>query len=339
MESIDRINGMIIVPRSWSEKSLEGTETMKVHLDTDIGGDIDDLCALALLLRWPGPVDITGITTVAEVKGKRAGYARFVLGLEGRNEIPVAAGANVSQGYYRYEELGFPDEARYWSKPIPAEKSSLEEALELLKTSIEEDATIIGIGPYTNFYLLDLKYPGILSRAKLFLMGGVIHSIRPGYPSWDNKMDWNFQVDIRSAQYVLEHSSPTLIPLSVTVETALRRSYLDGLREAGPLGQLIARQAEAFALDEKMELKYGKTCENLPPDIINFQHDPLASAVALGWREGVEIEEVSLGLEVKDGWLVEKIMDNGKPTQVVTKIDGPKFNHLWIDTISKGFSP
>ena len=37
-----------------------------VHLDTDIGGDIDDLCALALLLRWKG-VELTGVTTVAEV--------------------------------------------------------------------------------------------------------------------------------------------------------------------------------------------------------------------------------------------------------------------------------
>jgi hypothetical protein len=25
-----------------------------VHVDTDIGGDIDDLCALAMLLRWSG---------------------------------------------------------------------------------------------------------------------------------------------------------------------------------------------------------------------------------------------------------------------------------------------
>jgi hypothetical protein len=24
----------------------------KVHLDTDLGSDIDDLCALAMLLRW-----------------------------------------------------------------------------------------------------------------------------------------------------------------------------------------------------------------------------------------------------------------------------------------------
>ena len=26
--------------------------TRKVHLDTDLGGNIDDLCALVLLLRW-----------------------------------------------------------------------------------------------------------------------------------------------------------------------------------------------------------------------------------------------------------------------------------------------
>ena len=38
---------------------------MKIHLDTDIGGDIDDLCALAMVLRWPG-AELTGVTTVAE---------------------------------------------------------------------------------------------------------------------------------------------------------------------------------------------------------------------------------------------------------------------------------
>ena len=35
---------------------------LKVHLDTDLGGDSDDLCALAMLLKWPN-VQITGITT------------------------------------------------------------------------------------------------------------------------------------------------------------------------------------------------------------------------------------------------------------------------------------
>lgn len=50
----------------------------KIHLDTDLGGDIDDLCALAMLLRWEN-VELTGITTVAESGGKRAGYTRYVL--------------------------------------------------------------------------------------------------------------------------------------------------------------------------------------------------------------------------------------------------------------------
>lgn len=35
---------------------------VRVHLDTDLGGDPDDACALAMLLGWPN-VEIVGITT------------------------------------------------------------------------------------------------------------------------------------------------------------------------------------------------------------------------------------------------------------------------------------
>jgi inosine-uridine nucleoside N-ribohydrolase len=132
----------------------------KIHLDTDLGGDIDDLCALAMLLRW-GDVELTGITTVAEAHGRQAGYVRHVLELEGRDNISIAAGADVSQGFYRYPELGYPDEDRYWSKPIVPAPNLMENAVQLLKQSIEQGATIIAIGPFTNLYLLDLQYPGI----------------------------------------------------------------------------------------------------------------------------------------------------------------------------------
>ena len=308
----------------------------KVHLDTDLGGDMDDLCALAMLLRWSEEIDLTGVTTVAESNGRRAGYARYLLGLEGKSDIPVAAGADVSEGYYRYPELGYPDEHRYWPEAINPSPNDLEVALRLLKQSIEQDATIIAIGPFTNLYLLDLKYPGILRQAKLFLMGGYIHPIRAGFPGWGNDSDWNIQVDVRSAKHVLEHSNPTLIPLTVTVETALRRSYLPELRKADPLGQLIARQAEVFALDEKNEMKYGETCEGLPNDIINFLHDPLACAIALGWDKGIEIEELPLVFEERDGWLHEWLDPSGKLTRVVTKVDGARFNEFWFRKIVNG---
>lgn len=306
----------------------------KIHLDTDLGGDIDDLCALAMLLRWSGDVQLTGITTVAEANGRRAGYIHYVLELEGRNDIPVAAGADVSQGFYRYPELTYPDEARYWQEPIVPSPNALTSALQLLKQSIEQQAAIIAIGPFTNLYLLDLQYPGILRQANLFLMGGYIYPVRPGFPQWGNDMDWNIQVDVRSAKHVIEHSNPVLIPLSITVETALRRAYLGELQKSGALGQLIARQAEAFARDEQNETRYGQTCTGLPQDIINFQHDPLSCAIALGWRDGVEIEELPLFLEEKDGWLYERIHPSGKLTRVVTKINSARFNELWLDKIT-----
>lgn len=303
-----------------------------VHLDTDLGGDIDDLCALAMLLCWPGEVQLTGITTVADYGGKRAGYIRYVLGLENMGSVPVAAGADVSEWFYR-QEMGFLPEERYWPERIEPSPNPPGEAIQLLKKSIEQGATIIGIGPYTNLYLLELQHQGILMEAKLFLMGGYVLPPRAGFPNWSNEMDFNIQVDIRSAKHVLHNSDPTLIPISVTSETYLRRAYLDDLRRSGALGQLIAQQAEAFTEDEKFELKYGETCKGLPRDIINFQHDPLACAIALGWDEGIEIQEIPLSLEEKDGWLIERVHASGKPVRVVTRVDGARFSEFWIQTI------
>lgn len=57
----------------------EGKSSMdqiKVHLHTDIGGDTDDLCALAMVLNWPD-ADLVGVTTAHEDGGRRAGYPRL----------------------------------------------------------------------------------------------------------------------------------------------------------------------------------------------------------------------------------------------------------------------
>ncbi len=301
---------------------------MKIHLDTDIGGDMDDLCALAMLLKWPD-LDITGVTTVAEEHGRRAGYAQYVLNLVGRADIPVAAGADVSGGYYRYSTLGYPPEEENWPELVTPRPGALDEALSLLKRSIEQGAVVAGIGPFTNLRLLDEKYPGILKQTDVVLMGGYVYDIPPGFPQFHNRDDWNIQVDIHSAKYVMEHAHPTLVPLTVTIQTALRRAYLARLAQAGRLGELIVRQAELCARTYHNEQAYGETCSGLPGDIINFQHDPLACAIALGWREGVEIETIPLRFEARDDWLYEIPDSSGIATRLVTKIDGSAFNEHW----------
>jgi len=105
--------------------------------------------------------------------------------------------------------------------------------------------------------------------------------------------------------------------------------YLPRLAQAGPLGELIVLQAERCARSEQNERRYGETCPGLPRDIINFQHDPLACAIALGWQEGVEMETVPLKLERREGWLYELPDSEGIPTRLVTKVDGNAFNEFW----------
>ena len=65
---------------------------LRVHLDTDIGGDTDDLCALAMLLGSP-EVDLVGVTTVTDTEGQRLGFVRHALDLAGRSNVPTASGA------------------------------------------------------------------------------------------------------------------------------------------------------------------------------------------------------------------------------------------------------
>ena len=158
---------------------------------------------------------------------------------------------------------------------------------------------------------------------------------RRGFPKWGNEMDYNVQVDAKSAMCVFESSNPTLVTLSVTVETALRRAHVPTLRNAGRIGQLLARQAEAFAGDEKMEARFGRRCDGVPHDIINFLHDPLAAALALGWNEGVEIRKMPLKSEIRDGRLYQSIDIAGGPARVVTRVNGPEFSEFWLRTVAR----
>jgi inosine-uridine nucleoside N-ribohydrolase len=305
----------------------------QLHVDTDLGGDIDDLCALAMVLNWP-EAELLAVTTVAEHQGKRAGYVRYVLQLAGRADIAVAAGADASLACYRSWQ-GLPDEAVYWPESIPPAPTPLDECLDLLQRSIEQGAGIVAIGAFTNLALLEKRTPGILRRAPIYLMGGYVFPPREGYPAWGHDIDFNVQIDPQSAYHVIAHSNPTFVPLAVTLATSLRRAYLATLNQAGPVARLIARQALAFAEDENYEARYGQECRGLPDDTINFLHDPLACAIALGWDEGVEIREISLKSEITDSWLRHTIQESGKPTRVVTRVNGEKFSDFWLRTVAR----
>src|SRR5258708_34878720 len=64
---------------------------MKIILDTDLGDDIDDIYALALLTTRPD-VELLGVTTAWGQTHERAELAAKFLKLIGRSDVPVYAG-------------------------------------------------------------------------------------------------------------------------------------------------------------------------------------------------------------------------------------------------------
>lgn len=302
---------------------------MRIHLDTDLGGDPDDACALVMLLGWPG-VELVGITTTADPGGRRAGYVAHCLRLAGRDDIPVAAGAGVSLTTLRDADPFAADE-RYWPATLAGRPSPPGAALDLLHQGVEQGATIVGIGPATNLALLEVARPGSLSRVPVVVMGGWLAPPTPGLPAWGPEMDWNVQWDTRASQIVAATAALTLVTLPVTLKAPLRAVDLPRLRTSGPLGELLARQSEVYARDLAMA-ELGRAYPGLPNDLLNFHYDPVACAVATGWS-GAVVEELRLQPVLEHGVLRFQSDPQGRLTRVVVDLDGVSFTERWLSAV------
>jgi inosine-uridine nucleoside N-ribohydrolase len=305
---------------------------LRVHLDTDLGSDTDDLCALAMLLGWPD-VEVVGVTTVSDPNGIRAGMTRYALGLAGHADVPVAAGAEGSLGGY-FVPLEFPD---VWPEPIEPSPSPPGLALELLEASVRSGATVVAIGPYTNLGMFEAALPGRLAEVPVAVMGGWVTPPRDGYPQWTWDQDFNVQQDALAAKVVFDRCRPLVAQVAATLETFVRDRDLAALEGAGPLAALIAEQARRRG--EEYGMKHlPEQHPALPHDLLNFQYDPLACAIACGW-DGATIEELSIRPELVGPplRLRLRVVDDGEgiPTPVVTAVDGERLARDWAAAVMR----
>src|SRR5215831_15056612 len=71
--------------------TMNGSAVEKVIFDTDIGDDIDDAYALALLVSDPN-IEILGVTTAFGDTPRRSLLAAKLLNVTGRTDVPVYTG-------------------------------------------------------------------------------------------------------------------------------------------------------------------------------------------------------------------------------------------------------
>jgi purine nucleosidase len=298
----------------------------RIHLDTDLGSDTDDLCALAMLLGL-ADVEVTGITTSTDPDGRRAGWVRHVLALAGRSDVPVAAGARASLGGL-FVPLGFPD---YWREPIAPAPSAPGEAVALLAASAEAGAAIVAVGPYTNIAMLEAERPGLAAQVGTVVMGGHVPPPADGFPPWGARDDFNVQQDAVAAAVVFERCDPTVVPLAACMRVSLRDEHLPALRSGGPLASLVADQGEAHARDNDRRA-LGMAYPSLPDDLMNLHYDPLACAVAAGWP-GVTIERLPVATEMRDALLHMRVEPGARPLRVVVDVDASAFERQWLEAV------
>jgi len=184
-------------------------EKIPIILDTDIGTDVDDAFALALILHSP-ELELVGITTVSGDTQARARLAAKMLWEAGTPNVPVVAGEPGKP---------LPIEQTRWADGFTSPALRSEKAVDFLKAQIERrpgELTLVPIGPLTNIGALLRQNRAVAKKIKrIVMMGG---SIAHGYGQDPNPCaEYNIAQDPGAAQVVFSSDVPILmVPLDVT---------------------------------------------------------------------------------------------------------------------------
>jgi len=234
----------------------------KVILDTDIGDDIDDAFALALVLSSP-EIELLGVSTAWGNTQLRARIVDRLFCETGKDAIPIFAGietiSNVPMDHARWAE-GLPPRA----KPFG---SSVDFILEEIRR-YPNQITLIAIAPLTNVSALIERDPETFRKLKrVVIMGG---SIYRGYndlgytPVRGPEPEYNIVSDIPAARRLFASGVPLFVmPLDST------QLKLDEFKR-----ELIFRQSTP--LTDALTLLYHQWGQQTPT-----LYDPVAVAFAI----------------------------------------------------------
>jgi len=279
-----------------------------IVLDTDIGSDIDDAFALALVLESP-QLDLRAVTTVSGDTQARARIAAKMLWESGRKEVPVAAGEpggklDISQAH--------------WADGFTSPSLGSEKAIDLMKQKIDRShgkMVIVAIGPLSNVAALLQSYPQEKKKIRqIVLMGGSLS--RGYYPGSGQIAESNIASDIPAARAVFSSGIPILMaPLDVTARLQL---------EAPNLQRLFAHSTPLINALHQLYLEWGEPIPTL--------HDPMAVSLLLNPDL---CTTKAMSIQIDDHGMTREV--SGSPTNAVVAIEtNPvKFIEFYMNRVAR----
>ncbi|MBM3659329.1 MAG: nucleoside hydrolase [Actinobacteria bacterium] len=297
-----------------------------IVLDTDIGTDVDDALALAYALRHPG-LDLVAVTTVSGDAGARAAIAARLLGIAGRSDVTVAAGAS---GFEDRVWFGHEGEGLAAGPDAPIDPHDAVTVL-LDASHRPHPPAVVTVGMLSNLAAAHRRDPSYPQRVpRLTVMGGVFAPVHYLGTVFGAARDTNLVVDPDAALEVLDAGfSLRYVPLDVTVQVPLRREHLERLRAADELGAALAALVDVWAV-----LLHERSRGRIPDDVVAYLHDPLTVAAAAG-DEFVTVERRPVTVAEHDGvprTFVDPVA--GREADVVTGVDADGFVEHWLSVVT-----
>lgn len=186
-----------------------------VILDTDIGSDIDDTWALAMLLRSP-ELDLKLITTEENDPVYKAKLCAKMCEIAGRSDIPVGIGSyggnqglNISDWVEDYDLSAYPN--------------VIEDGVQAIIDTImqsDEMITIIAIGPVKTLADAVTRCPEITKKSRIIGLHGNIYNGALRTYNWYPPLgrESNIWSDLQSYRIAFEQSDweIEMLPLDVS---------------------------------------------------------------------------------------------------------------------------
>lgn len=167
-----------------------------VILDTDIGGDIDDTWALAMILKSP-ELDVKLVVSDAGNTPYRARIIAKMLETAGRTDVPVGVGIE-HENYCHLRQATWVEGYELANYPGTVHKDGVGAIIDTIMTS-PDPVTLICIGPVPNIGEALRREPRIVENARFVGMHGAVYKGYRGNPPGRECNVANFTPDCQAA--------------------------------------------------------------------------------------------------------------------------------------------
>ena len=222
-------------------------QPIPVILDTDLGDDIDDTWAIALMLKCP-ELDVRLITTDWANTTARARILAKLLEAAGRTDIPIGIGLHLSETIGA--QAAWAEDYDVERYPGAIHQDGVQALIDTIMGSPER-ITLICIGPNPNIAEALKREPAIAEKARFVGMYG---SVRKGYlGSAETSAEWNVKSDAQSCRRVFEAAwDMTITPVDTCGLVVLRGEKYRAVRDStDPLVQALIAGFRTWARNRK----------------------------------------------------------------------------------------